>query len=107
MALLSRHHALHDLEAEIQSVLSTLETLKEGASEESRRSLASIRKSAERALTQSRSLLGDTYDEVKDRTYRAGVATYSYGREHPLASAGLMLGVLGLLGYLYYSSQRD
>lgn len=100
MALFARKHSLHDLEAEIQKLLSTVESLRDDASEESRHALRSARSSAERALSQTRELLGDAYQ----RTYRAGVATYDYGREHPLATAGLALGVVGLLGYLYYSA---
>ncbi|MCY1275323.1 hypothetical protein D9M68_269240 [compost metagenome] len=107
MALFSRKQSLHGLEAEIQSLLSALETLREGASDESKRSLGALKHNAERALAHSRSLLADTYGEVKDKTRKAGAATYAYGREHPLATAGLVVGVLGLIGYLYYSSHRD
>ncbi|CAD5106730.1 DUF883 family protein [Zestomonas carbonaria] len=107
MTLFSRKQSLHGLEAEIQSLLASLEQLKEGASDESKRSLGAIRHNAERALAHSRQLLGEAYDEVKDKTYRAGIATRDYSREHPLATAGLVLGVVGLLGYLYYSSHRD
>ncbi|UVE17852.1 DUF883 family protein [Pseudomonas sp. LS44] len=107
MALFSRKQSLHGIESEIQNLIAALETLKEGASDDSRRSLKAIRQSAEAALAHSRSLLSDAYDEVKQRTYRAGTLTRDYGREHPLATAGLLLGVIGVIGYLYYSSQND
>ncbi|AYC30890.1 DUF883 domain-containing protein [Pseudomonas cavernae] len=102
----SRTQSLRSLETEIEQLIAALESFKDGASGSSAPALRAIKARAENALGHSRELLGEAYRDMKDKTYQAGAATRDYGREHPLASAGLMLGVVGLIGYLYYSNHR-
>ncbi|MGV2835991.1 DUF883 family protein, partial [Pseudomonas shirazensis] len=73
-----RKTSLQSMEAEIESLLNTLETLKNDASEESQKSLKAIRGNAENALKHSRSVISDAYDEVKTRTRQTGIATRDY-----------------------------
>lgn len=101
----SSKKSLHSIESEIEHLISTLDTLRGDASEESRKSLKALRSSAERALSHSRDLLGDAYDEVRDRTYKATAATYDYSRENPMVVAGIALGAAALIGYLMF--RRD
>ncbi|WP_263143688.1 DUF883 family protein [Pseudomonas sp. RIT-PI-AD] len=98
----SRKKSLHSIEAEIENLISTLDSLKGDATDESRKSLKVLKASAERALGHSRNLLSDTYEEVKERTYQAGAATCDYSRQHPLAAAGMALGAAALIGYLFF-----
>ncbi len=106
MSLLSRKQSLEDLETELNNLLSSLEQLKEGASEESRRSLGQLRRNVENALEHSRKLLAESYDQVLERTCQAGRATREFGREHPLASTGLLVGAIGLIGYCLYKNRH-
>ncbi|QCI10015.1 DUF883 domain-containing protein [Pseudomonas putida] len=92
-----RKASLESMETEIENLLKALENLKHDASEESQKSLKSIRSNAENALRHSRSLLGDAYEEVKTRTRQTGIATRDYAQEHPLTTAGVAVGALGLL----------
>ena len=92
-----RKTSLESMEAEIESLLKSLESLKNDASEESQKSLKAIRSNAETALKHSRSLLSDAYEEVKDRTGKTSIATRDYAQEHPYTTAGLAVGALGLL----------
>lgn len=103
----SRKASLQSMEAEIESLLQTLEGLKSDATDESRKTLKALKNSAERALTHSRSLLGDAYEEVKTHTRQAGVATKEYAQEHPWTSAGVAVGAVALLaGYLLCSKRN-
>ncbi|MCO7515542.1 DUF883 family protein [Pseudomonas guariconensis] len=92
-----RKTSLESMEAEIESLLKTLENLKHDASEESQKSMKAIRSNAENALKHSRSLLSDAYEEVKTRTRQTGLATRDYAQEHPWTTAGVAIGALGLL----------
>ncbi len=92
-----RKASLESMETEIENLLKALENLKHDASEESQKSLKSIRSNAENALRHSRSLLGDAYEEVKTRTRQTGIPTRDYAQEHPLTTAGVAVGALGLL----------
>ncbi|MBF8778683.1 ElaB/YgaM/YqjD family protein [Pseudomonas fulva] len=92
-----RKASLESMEAEIESLLKTLENLKSDASEESTKSLKAIRSNAETALKHSRNLISDAYEEVKTRTRKTGVATRDYAQEHPWTTAGVAVGAVGLL----------
>lgn len=92
-----RKASLESMEAEIESLLKTLEHLKHDASEESQKSMKAIRSNAENALRQSRTLMGEAYEEVKARTRQTGIAARDYAQEHPWTTAGVAIGALGLL----------
>ena len=92
-----RKTSLESMEAEIESLLKSLENLKHDASEESQKSVKAILSNAESALKHSRSLLSDAYEEVKTRTRQTGIATRDYAQEHPITTAGVAVGALGLL----------
>ncbi|MFR0673901.1 YqjD family protein [Enterobacterales bacterium AW_CKDN230030176-1A_HGKHYDSX7] len=95
-----RKNSLESMEAEIESLLKSLEGLKNDASEESTKSLKAIRENAEKALKHSRSLLGDAYTEVKARTRQTGIATRDYAQENPWTTAGVAVGAIGLIAAL-------
>ena len=98
-----RKASLQSMEAEIESLLKSLENLKDDASDESRKTLKSLKGNAENALRHSRSLLTDAYEEVKTKTRETGIATRDYAQEHPVTTAGVAIGALGLLAaYLLY-----
>jgi ElaB/YqjD/DUF883 family membrane-anchored ribosome-binding protein len=101
-----RKAALQSMEAEIESLLKSLESLKEDSSEESRRTLKALKSNAENALRHSRHLLSDAYEEVKVKTRETGVATRDYAQEHPWTTAGVAIGALGLLA-AYLMCRRD
>ncbi|NWL05079.1 DUF883 family protein [Pseudomonas hunanensis] len=101
-----RKKSLESMEAEIESLLKSLENLKHDASEESQKSVKAIRSNAESALKHSRSLLSDAYEEVKTRTRQTGIATRDYAQEHPITTAGVAIGALGLLA-AYLLSRRN
>ncbi|AGZ32913.1 DUF883 domain-containing protein [Pseudomonas sp. SWI6] len=101
-----RKASLESMEAEIESLLKTLETLKHDASEESQKSMKAIRSNAESALKHSRSLLSDAYEEVKTRTRQTGIATRDYAQQHPWTTTGVAVGALGLLA-AYLLSRRN
>ncbi|MDF9754245.1 MULTISPECIES: DUF883 family protein [Pseudomonas] len=92
-----RKTSLESMEAEIESLLKTLEGLKHDASEETQKTMKTLRGNAESALKHSRSLLSDAYEEVKTRTRETGVATRDYAQQHPWTTAGVAVGALGLL----------
>ncbi|WP_449430425.1 DUF883 family protein [Pseudomonas putida] len=92
-----RKTSLESMEAEIVNLLKTLENFKHDASDESQKSVKALRASAETALQHSRSLLTDAYEEVKTRTRQTGIATRDYAQEHPMTTAGVAIGALGLL----------
>lgn len=92
-----RKASLQSMEAEIESLLKSLESLKNDASDESRNTLKTLKGNAENALRHSRSLLSDAYDEVKTKTRETGVATRDYAQQHPWTTAGVAIGALGLL----------
>ncbi|TDF83206.1 YqjD family protein [Pseudomonas sp. H9] len=92
-----RKASLQSMEAEIESLLKSLESLKSDASDESRNTLKTLKSNAETALRHSRSLLSDAYDEVKTKTRETGVATRDYAQQHPWTTAGVAIGALGLL----------
>ena len=60
-----RKASLQSMEAEIESLLKSLESLKDDASDESRKTLKALKSNAESALKHSRHLLSDAYEEVK------------------------------------------
>ena len=68
--------------------------------------MKAIRSNAESALKHSRSLLSDAYEEVKTRTRQTGIATRDYAQEHPITTAGVAIGALGLLA-AYLLSRRN
>ncbi|QXI43342.1 DUF883 family protein [Pseudomonas wayambapalatensis] len=92
-----RKTSLESMEAEIESLLKTLEDLKGDASEETQKTMKALRGNAQNALKHSRSLLTDAYEEVKARTRETGIATRDYAQEHPWTTAGVAVGALGLL----------
>ncbi|MFJ4345031.1 YqjD family protein [Pseudomonas sp. NPDC089401] len=92
-----RKTSLESMEAEIESLLKSLENLKHDASEETQKSVKAMRSNAESALRHSRSLISDAYEEVKQRTRQTGIATRDYAQEHPYTTAGVAIGALGLL----------
>ena len=92
-----RKASLQSMEAEIESLLKSLETLKDDASDESKKTLKALKGNAENALKHSRHLLSDAYEEVKDKTRETAIATREYAQEHPYATAGVAIGALGLL----------
>lgn len=92
-----RKTSLESMEAEIESLLKSLENLKDDASEETQKSVKAMRSNAESALRHSRSLMSDAYEEVKHRTRQTGIATRDYAQEHPYTTAGVAIGALGLL----------
>ncbi|MBA1203884.1 DUF883 domain-containing protein [Pseudomonas capeferrum] len=102
-----RKTSLESMEAEIESLLKTLEELKGDTSDESRKSLKAIRSNAETALKHSRSLLSDTYEEVKERTRQTGIATRDYAQENPWTTAGVAVGALGLLAAWLMCKRND
>ncbi len=78
-----RKASLQSMEAEIESLLKSLENLKDDASDESRKTLKVLKGNAENALRHSRHLLADAYEEVKVKTRETGIATRDYAQEHP------------------------
>ncbi|MCW8274278.1 DUF883 domain-containing protein [Pseudomonas sp. PCH199] len=92
-----RKASLQSMEAEIESLLKSLENLKDDASDESRKTLKVLKGNAENALRHSRHLLSDAYEEVKVKTRETGIATRDYAQEHPWTTAGVAVGALGLL----------
>ena len=102
-----RKAALQNMEAEIESLLKSLESLKDDASDESRKTVKALRSNAENALRHSRSLLSDAYEEVKTKTRETGVATRDYAQQHPWTTAGVAVGALGLLAAYLMCSKRD
>ena len=95
------------MEAEIESLLKSLESLKDDASDESRKTLKALRSNAENALRHSRSLLGDAYEEVKTKTRETGLATRDYAQQHPWTTAGVAIGALGLLAAYLMCKRGD
>ena len=102
-----RKASLQSMEAEIESLLRYLESLKEDATDESRKTLKALKANAETALKHSRSLLSDAYEEVKVKTREAGVATRDYAQEHPWTTAGVAVGALGLLAAYLLCKRGD
>ncbi|BAQ71738.1 DUF883 domain-containing protein [Pseudomonas protegens] len=92
-----RKASLESMEAEIESLLKSLESLKDDATDESRKTLKALKSNAENALKHSRSLISDAYEEVKVKTRETGIATRDYAQEHPWATAGVAVGAIGLL----------
>ncbi len=92
-----RKASLQSMEAEIESLLKSLESLKDDASDESRKTLKALKSNAESALKHSRHLLSDAYEEVKVKTRETGIATREYAHEHPWTTAGVAVGAIGLL----------
>jgi ElaB/YqjD/DUF883 family membrane-anchored ribosome-binding protein len=92
-----RKASLQSMEAEIESLLKSLESLKDDASDESRKTLKALKGNAESALKHSRHLLSDAYEEVKVKTRETGIATRDYAQEHPWTTAGVAVGAIGLL----------
>jgi ElaB/YqjD/DUF883 family membrane-anchored ribosome-binding protein len=106
MAHSLRKASLQSMEAEIESLLKSLESLKEDASGESLKTLKALKANAENALKHSRHLLSDVYEEVKVKTRETSVATRDYAQEHPWTTAGVAVGALGLLA-AYLIAKRD
>lgn len=92
-----RKASLQSMEAEIESLLKSLESLKDDASEESKKTLKALKGNAENALKHSRHLLSDAFEEVKTKTRETSIATRELAQEHPYATAGVAIGALGLL----------
>ena len=92
-----RKASLQSMEAEIESLLKSLESLKDDASDESKKTLKALKSNAENALKHSRHLLTDAFEDVKDKTRETAIATRDYAQEHPYATAGVAIGALGLL----------
>lgn len=92
-----RKASLESMEAEIESLLKSLESLKDDATDESRKTLKALKSNAENTLKHSRSLISDAYEEVKVKTRETGIATREYAQEHPWATAGVAVGAIGLL----------
>ncbi|KPB60694.1 CbsD/ElaB superfamily protein [Pseudomonas amygdali pv. myricae] len=91
-----RKASLQSMEAEIESLLKSLEGLKADATDESRKTLKK-KANAESALSHSRSLLSDVYEDVKEKTRENALATRDYAQEHPWTTAGVAVGAIGLI----------
>ncbi|BAP42377.1 DUF883 family protein [Pseudomonas sp. 21LCFQ02] len=102
-----RKASLQSVEAEIESLLKSLESLKADASEESHKTLKSLKASAERALGHSRGLLSDVYEDVKVKTRENAIATRDYAQDHPWTTAGVAVGALGLLAAYLLCKRGD
>jgi ElaB/YqjD/DUF883 family membrane-anchored ribosome-binding protein len=102
-----RKASLQSMEAEIESLLKSLESLKDDASDESRKTLKALKSNAESALKHSRHLLSDAYEEVKVKTRETGLATRDYAQEHPWTTAGVAVGALGLLAAYLLCKRGD
>lgn len=102
-----RKASLQSVEAEIESLLKSLESLKADASEESHKTLKTLKASAERALGHSRGLLNDVYEEVKVKTRDNAIATRDYAQDHPWTTAGVAVGALGLLAAYLLCKRGD
>jgi ElaB/YqjD/DUF883 family membrane-anchored ribosome-binding protein len=102
-----RKASLQSMEAEIESLLKSLESLKEETSDESRKTLKMLKGNAENALRHSRALLSDAYEEVKVKTRETGIATRDYAQEHPWTAAGVAVGALGLLAAYLLCKRGD
>ena len=102
-----RKASLQSMEAEIESLLRSLESLKEDSTEESRKTLKTLKANAETALKHSRSLLADVYEDVKVKTRQTSVATRDYAQEHPWTTAGVAVGALGLLAAYLMCKRSD
>jgi ElaB/YqjD/DUF883 family membrane-anchored ribosome-binding protein len=102
-----RKASLQSMEAEIESLLKSLESLKDDASDESRKTLKVLKSNAENALKHSRHLLSDAYEEVKVKTRETGIATRDYAQEHPWTTAGVAVGALGLLAAYLLCKRGD
>lgn len=102
-----RKASLQSMEAEIESLLRSLESLKEDSTEESRKTLKALKANAETALKHSRSLLADVYEDVKVKTRETGIATRDYAQEHPWTTAGVAVGALGLLAAYLMCKRSD
>ncbi|MFF7707235.1 DUF883 family protein [Pseudomonas sp. NPDC007930] len=107
MANSLRKASLQSMEAEIESLLRSLESLKDDASDESKKTLKNLKASAETALKHSRSLLADAYEEVKVKTRETSAATRDYAQEHPWTTAGIAVGALGLLAAYLMCKRSD
>jgi ElaB/YqjD/DUF883 family membrane-anchored ribosome-binding protein len=101
-----RKASLQSMEAEIESLLKSLESLKSDASDESHKILKSLKANAESALSHSRSLLSEVYADVKDKTRETGLATRDYAQEHPWTTASVAVGAIGILA-AYLLCKRD
>jgi ElaB/YqjD/DUF883 family membrane-anchored ribosome-binding protein len=101
-----RKASLQSMEQEIESLLRSLESMKGDASDESLKTLKSLKGNAENALKHSRTLLSDLYDDVKVKTRETTIATRDYAQEHPVTTAGIAVGVLGLVA-AYLLCKRD
>ncbi|MBT2337548.1 MULTISPECIES: DUF883 family protein [Pseudomonas] len=102
-----RKASLQSMEAEIESLLKSLESLKDDASDESRKTLKTLKANAESALKHSRHLLSDAYEEVKVKTRETGLATRDYAKEHPWTTAGVAVGAIGLLAAYLLCKRGD
>ena len=102
-----RKASLQSMEAEIESLLKSLENLKDDASDESRKTLKVLKGNAENALRHSRHLLADAYEEVKVKTRETGIATRDYAQEHLWTTAGVAVGALGLLAAYLLCKRGD
>ncbi|MGV8919585.1 MAG: DUF883 family protein [Pseudomonas sp.] len=92
-----RKASLQSMEAEIVSLLKSLESLKSDASDESHKTLKALKSNAENALSHSRSLLSDVYEDVKVKTRETSLATRDYAQDHPWTTASVAVGAIGLL----------
>jgi len=101
-----RKASLQSMEAEIESLLRSLESLKDDATDESRKTLKALKSNAESALKHSRSLLSDVYEDVKVKTRETSVATKDYAQQHPWTTASVAVGALGLVA-AYLLCKRD
>lgn len=101
-----RKASLQSMEQEIENLLRSLESMKGDASDESLKTLKSLKGNAENALKHSRTLLSDLYDDVKVKTRETTIATRDYAQEHPVTTAGIAVGVLGLVA-AYLLCKRD
>ena len=102
-----RKTSLESMEAEIVSLLKTLESMKGYASEESNKTLKALKSNAENALKHSRHLISDAYEESKVKIRETSAATRDYAQEHPWTTAGVAVGALGLLAAYLLCKRGD
>ncbi|GAC1033873.1 hypothetical protein thsps21_47020 [Pseudomonas sp. No.21] len=89
---------LQGIEQEIEQLRSGIERIKHVVEAESQHSLDAIQSGALHTLSRSRDLAGQAWE----RTARAGIATRDYSREHPLATAGVAAGAVGVVALAAY-----
>lgn len=97
-------HSREDILDELQRLQRALDQLKHDSLRGSHHGLDALRQRAE-SLWHNRHL-GERYDDLAESTREAGRLARECARSHPLASAGMLVGVCALIGcYWLYRRQ--